>query len=52
MKNLAVFHPSSELYGADRILVIALKAMPEFRPIIYLPSNGPLVNHIKNEIPA
>lgn len=52
MKNLAVFHPSSELYGADRILVIALKSMTKFRPIIYIPSHGPLVEHIKQNLPS
>lgn len=51
MKKIAVFHPSSELYGADRIMVNAVKALPDFQPVIYLPSKGVLVDFIKNEIP-
>jgi glycosyltransferase involved in cell wall biosynthesis len=51
MKTIAVFHPSVELYGADRILVNALKVMDEYRPIIYLPKSGPLVTFIEQEIP-
>lgn len=51
MKKIAVFHPSSELYGADRIMVLSLKALNEYLPVIYLPSNGPLVHLIKKEIP-
>ena len=51
MKKIAVFHPSNELYGADRIMVLATKAMATYQPIIYLPKNGPLTGFIKKEIP-
>lgn len=49
---VAVFHPSSELYGADRILVNALKAYPEaVRKNVYLYSNGPLVKFLEEQVP-
>lgn len=51
MKTLAVFHPSSELYGADRIMVAALQATPdEMRKIVYLFSDGPLVKYIYQHV--
>jgi len=41
--TIAVFHPSAELYGADRILVNALKAIPaEVYKKVYLFRDGPL----------
>lgn len=47
-KSVAIFHPSSELYGADRILVNAINAMPEnTKKSVYLKFEGPLVNYIK-----
>ncbi|MCH2235653.1 MAG: glycosyltransferase family 4 protein [Crocinitomicaceae bacterium] len=51
MKKIAVFHPSSELYGADRILVLALQSMLDYQPVIYLPKNGPLVQFIERNLP-
>lgn len=51
MKKIAVFHPSSELYGADRIMVLAVKALSEYEPVIYLPSTGKLTDFIRKEIP-
>lgn len=51
MKKIAVFHPSSELYGADRILVNALEAYEEAQLVIYLPSNGPLIELIHERLP-
>ena len=51
MKTLAIFHPSSELYGADRIMVIAVKALSNYKPVIYLPSKGALVDLISKELP-
>jgi glycosyltransferase involved in cell wall biosynthesis len=51
MKTIAIFHPSSELYGADRILVNALNAMPkDIKKIVYLKFDGPLINYIENNI--
>ncbi|MCH2230190.1 MAG: glycosyltransferase family 4 protein [Crocinitomicaceae bacterium] len=50
MKTIAIFHPSSELYGADRILVHAINSFPkETRKIVYLKSNGPLVKFIDSQ---
>lgn len=51
MKKVAVFHPSSELYGADRILVLALKALPQsVEKVVYLRVPGPLVEFMKKEV--
>lgn len=52
MNKIAVFHPSSELYGADRIMVATLKSYPSKNTkfIIYLRENGPLIELIKSEI--
>ncbi len=50
-KTMAVFHPSSELYGADRILVNALKAMPEaVRKVVYLRAEGPLTELLQSSV--
>lgn len=51
MKHIAIFHPSSELYGADRIMVLAAKLLTDFIPVIYLPSEGVLKAYILQEIP-
>lgn len=49
-KSIAVFHPSSELYGADRILINAIQAMPkEVKKVVYLKFEGPLVNELKSQ---
>jgi glycosyltransferase involved in cell wall biosynthesis len=51
MKSLAVLHPSSELYGADRIMVAALQASPvSTKKIVYLLSHGPLVDYIYKNV--
>lgn len=51
MKTLAVFHPSSELYGADRIMVAALQATPDdVKKVVYLFSDGPLINYIHENV--
>lgn len=50
-KNIAVLHPSSELYGADRILVEALSHLPnETKKIVYLRDSGPLENYLKQRV--
>ena len=47
-KSVAIFHPSSELYGADRILVNAINAIPiKTQKVVYLKFKGPLVTYIK-----
>ncbi len=51
MKKLVVFHPSVELYGADRIMINAVKALNEYEPTIYLPKEGPLINYIRKILP-
>lgn len=50
--QVVVFHPSSELYGADRILVNAINAMPTTtQKIVYLKFEGPLKDYIlKNTV--
>lgn len=51
MKTIAVFHPSNDLYGADRILVNALQSFPESsKKIIYLPKEGPLSDLILSSV--
>ncbi len=45
---IAIFHPSSELYGADRILVNAINAYPEkVKKVVYLKFEGPLKDFIE-----
>ena len=45
MSTIVIFHPSSELYGSDRILVNALSAMPRAtHKRVYLLSEGPLID--------
>lgn len=52
MKNIIVFHPSNELYGADRILVNALQSFPEkSKKTVVLPKEGPLTEILRNEVP-
>lgn len=51
MKNIAIFHPSTELYGADRIMVNAANAMREDNITIYLPKEGPLIDFIHKNLP-
>jgi glycosyltransferase involved in cell wall biosynthesis len=49
--SIAVFHPSAELYGADRILVNALKAIPNaINKKVYLFRGGPLTRLIEAEV--
>lgn len=50
-KTIAVFHPSSELYGADRILINALNALPaNVCKRVYLREQGPLVQSISRQV--
>ena len=49
--TVAVFHPSAELYGADRILVNALNAIPKsVNKRVYLYRKGPLVEFIQSQV--
>lgn len=51
MKSIAVFHPSNDLYGADRILVNALQAFSaESKKVVYLPKEGQLSQLILDSV--
>lgn len=50
-KKLLVVHPSSELYGADRILLLVLDFLQKDYDItVILREYGPLIEYLKNEI--
>ena len=51
MKNILFIHQSAELYGSDKTLLLLLKKLNknEFRPIVLLPSDGPLKVALENE---
>ncbi|MCH2214891.1 MAG: glycosyltransferase [Flavobacteriales bacterium] len=50
-KKVVVFHPSSELYGADRILINALQAMPEeINKTVFLKFEGPLIRELESRV--
>ncbi|GHT43711.1 glycosyl transferase [Bacteroidia bacterium] len=52
MKNtIFFFHPSSELYGADKILVYIMKNFPNDEKNLILRTNGPLIDLVKEECP-
>ena len=51
MDSVIVFHPSNELYGADRILVNALAALPEeVKKVIYIPEYGELSDFLLKNV--
>lgn len=49
MKQILVIHQSSEMYGSDRSLLIAVKGMIGglLKPIVILPREGPLYDALK-----
>lgn len=52
MSSIVFFHPSSELYGADKILAFIVKAHSDFSSkVLVLPSYGPLVDLLHNQFP-
>ena len=51
MKKIIFFHPSSDLYGSDKILIYVMKNYEGFHKTLILKSNGPLVDLIREEIP-
>lgn len=51
MKNIVFFHPSSELYGADKILVYIMKTFSGYKKKLVLLEDGPLINLVKEECP-
>lgn len=50
-KTIYFFHPSSELYGADKILIYILKGFEKYNKVVYLPQLGPLCELISQEFP-
>ncbi len=51
MSTIAVFHPSSDLYGSDRILVNVLSSIPShIHKKVYLLSHGPLVDFLRKKV--
>jgi len=42
-----MFHPSVELYGADRMLLQSINALTRFDCVVVLPSDGPLVAYVQ-----
>lgn len=52
MLSAVFFHPSSELYGADKILTYVLKVHSNYSSkLLFLPSNGPLVDLLRKQLP-
>ena len=51
MTNILVVHHDADLYGADRSLLLALRALKRasFHPILAVPHDGPLVEHVRRE---
>lgn len=51
MNRIVVFHPSNELYGADRILVNALQSFPEeAEKLVILPKDGKLTQLLESQV--
>lgn len=50
-KTILFFHPSSELYGADKILIYIIRNFKEYNKVVYLPQLGPLCELISQEFP-
>lgn len=51
MKQIYFFHPSSELYGADKILTYIIKCYTTYKVTLILRAEGPLIEHIKTSLP-
>lgn len=51
MKSVLFIHPSSELYGSDKILICILRNFQNYSKILVLPKSGPLVEVIQKECP-
>lgn len=50
-ERIAFFHPSSELYGADKILLYIMKNFPDYEKVLILKEEGPLVDWVRKECP-
>lgn len=51
MKKIVFFHPSSELYGADKILIYIMRNYSDYDRFLILKSYGPLIELVKEELP-
>lgn len=51
MKQIYFFHPSSELYGADKILTYIIKCYTTYKVTLILRTEGPLIEYIKTALP-
>ncbi|MEG1617181.1 MAG: glycosyltransferase family 4 protein [Bacteroidales bacterium] len=47
MKTIVFFHPSSEMYGSDKILLYIMKRYEGWNRILVLPSQGELFNYVQ-----
>jgi len=47
--SIIFFHPSSELYGSDKILVYVMKTFSDYKKTLILCEEGPLIELVKNE---
>ncbi|MFV0330619.1 MAG: glycosyltransferase family 4 protein [Dysgonomonas sp.] len=50
-KSIYFFHPSSELYGSDKILTYIVKCYPNYEKTIILKNRGPLIDLLAKECP-
>lgn len=48
MKSICFFHPSSDLYGSDKILLQILQEFAGYQRTVFLCKDGPLVNKIQS----
>lgn len=51
MRNVVFFHPSSDLYGADKILIYIMKNFKGDRVRLVLKTDGPFVGLVRRECP-
>lgn len=51
MKIVLFFHPSSDLYGSDKILISIIKNYNTYEKILVLQKTGPLVEVLQKECP-
>jgi glycosyltransferase involved in cell wall biosynthesis len=50
-KTIIFFHPSSDLYGADKILIYVMKNYQDYNKVLVLRVNGPLIELVQKELP-
>lgn len=51
MKNILYLHAGAEMYGADKVMLDLIKGLDKnkFRPVVVLPTDGVLVDALKDE---